>query len=1278
MSLQEERTILKQIHKLKLLQNQINEFMEYDRNIKSHKETMGQLRTSLKEQRSSIATLKTELSSVSMAVELGCDIGQLVGTKLECPPDSVGRVIGKKGKNLQQLMKTTNTNVDVEKTQVRLVGTLDSLEVAKTNLEKTITRTEQSIQASADLIKYLTSPKIALLQTLRDKHPDVWFQVHRNDTSILARGTPKDIESLQTELQQLELVRVEYALTTRESGLVVGKGGSNVARLVEQYQVSIDVEKTGDNQERQETSTTTIIGPINNVALVKTTIDTLMSENKEMEVLVPIHEYAKTVLLLQSGAGIQALQKKVNQDVDGFLPVNFTGPAVSIKGRAKYMENAERIVREEVQRVESQIRRVKMDPVAIPVIIGKKGEGIKELRDDTQVAIEVNRDTGEVAVCGLDEKEVESVQSKVEAVVASNQVRRISLDCESKEEFSNRYRGLLRSSDHKQVRDLVFILGDDDARQIVLRGEAAKLDEAKTIVEQFFIRNFTQELSVTDDDLTALLTGGKKSKIVDLANDTSVNLHTDRDRQVVIARGEKEKVAEAMKRIREYLYGSGDVVVRKIDLERSELMGAVIGRGGKTKMELQEKFPSLSILVPRGATTITLRGNATEARKCEVDIMKLVAAANVTRTRDLDEHQLQKLRKSGFNRRLGPLAKVAVTLSSEKSNITVRGTHSACEEALTLLKEEIEGVYETRMKINSLYSRLKAACSNPAHLSRIMQESSATVSINDETSSIVIHGTREQVQQAKESLLTYLGFLFGENIHRFACETQLLPIIATPSTIAEVSVLTGATMMVDKQIASVLVLSPDAEKVKAAVAILEDKARDSANLLFTLQLDESEDWIIAKIIGPKGSTIGKLRKSTGCDIQVASKERRVVVFGEDSDAVTKAGEAVNALVETVRKECVFVSLSEKHLPAFVGRAGSNITEFSKKHGVDVQIMKQRGNAVRITGDATKVTEAVDELNAWIDSRAAEQTDVQTKKVPARKVASVIGPKGAVIKSLRKDFKCRIELDSVEGIISVRDASEETVQALFAKIDEIVRGEEGESETKQLEQGQVPALIGTKGATITALQKEFGCKLDVDRDTAVLSIRGLSDDNREALFEKINSIVSREGENDEENLPVETKQLKADNVFAVIGARGAVINNLQREFRCKIDIDKATFVLSVRGGTAEAREALFAKIDRLIEGREDESADNEQKTVSNDKPIVEKENQPNKTTLRNKNQTPTDDNTINQPMQESDFPTLASFANPTIRTEQPAASGTAWSSIVSDPLHDPTLDLDLMD
>lgn len=779
-----------------------------------YQEEIAELRRDVGLLNSEISSIRLELSPVKTANELGCKVEELLGMKVALPEEKLGQVIGKQGKNLHQLRNAANVDIDIHRRpsgdnsgEVRIIGSMTSLDLALSNLEKVVSKVDETVTVSTSVVQYLTTKGITALSDLRQLHMDVRIDVQRNTNGIRISGIPADLESFKQDMMALaeSLDQQILSVSSKESALIVGKQGATVDSLVLSHQVAIDIQRSND-----ELSAITIIGPGGHVESALREVHEMLEANRDVERNIPIDKYMKQTLMMDSGKGIQEISQKVNEVINdktaGFVNVNFAdSEQIVVKGKSRIIDKAVETIEGELRRLDKDVVRISIDPSAIPGVIGKGGQGVKALRGDRAVNIEFDRETGQMILSGLSPVDLQAVVEEAKAIVAQNQVERIKLE-------SEQYKALIGDfirTKSKDVGALVHLNGDDERMEIVLRGTQSNIHAAIVIVKDFLDSNYIEELEVSEEDIKALLSGGKSSKIVDLSDECGVRLSCEKDRQVIFARGEKGKVVEALKKLRSFLFGGEGSRLAKIALD-SEVLGMIIGKGGKNKADLEAKYPALSIIVHRNDNVVSLRGPEGEVEKCRLDILKQVAAARVTHKVSVAAKIENELLQSKAHLRL--MNTIPVSISMDNGVITIRGSKPDVRDAAGAIDELVGKTYSVGYYLDmQLFRRVSDSWKDPASLQRIVKESGANVSIDTGKQAILFSGERKRVVTAKLKVLKFLDFLFANQYCRMDVSSPVLFSLGKAGLVADAVALSGATIILDRDLDAVLILPRSGE-----------------------------------------------------------------------------------------------------------------------------------------------------------------------------------------------------------------------------------------------------------------------------------------------------------------------------------------------------------------------------------------------------------------------------------------------------------------------------------
>ena len=260
--------------------------------------------------------------------------------------------------------------------------------------------------------------------------------------------------------------------------------------------------------------------------------------------------------------------------------------------------------------------------------------------------------------------------------------------------------------------------------------------------------------------------------------------------------------------------------------------------------------------------------------------------------------------------------------------------------------------------------------------------------------------------------------------------------VANAASLADVSALSGASVVLDRDLNSIQIQSSDPDKMTEAVKIIKSKIAEAEKLMFVIQLDKDEAWLIPAIIGKGGSQIKALGTDTGCRIDVSKQESTVTVIGDNKISVAKARQSLDAVIDKARREFVFVELPSEAISAFLGKGGSHIKEFSNEHGVEVERLRREPSKWKITGSEDSVLAAHIAVQEWINAWKQNHTDISIR-LEARFIPAVIGNKGSVINAIQKESGCRIDVDRDSSMLTVRGSTEDKRKEVIQKINDII-------------------------------------------------------------------------------------------------------------------------------------------------------------------------------------------------------------------------------------------------
>lgn len=984
--------------------------------------------------------MEAALVKVKLANKLGCETKELTTVQIECPQGKLGIVIGKNGSMIKQIMDSTKVTIDVNKenNMIDITGVGSSVANAAAEINKITRAIEEEFEVPDDLIRYIAT-KNDVISKLREEYNGVHLDVFRNNKKAVLRGAPERVEELKKTILGIEVVSKDRTLAGREFSILLGKKGATIDQLVSKHGVSIEV-----NRLNEEVATALITGPPNLVDATLGDIEELMNNNREVSENLSVDPILKRILLADAGNHIKALQNKVNlglKEAGGSCYLSLSKdridsdhPELSVKAKQSFISIAFELTESGMKELNALVVHLSVDPSIVPCFIGKGGETIKKLTQRKNTYVEVDRKTGKLSYGAATPEGFDEVHGEINELIANNQLLRVPAGPSL---IRVQFKELNRSKAKAELSQLAWVDVADDNSCLILRGKKEDLEKAKEIVEEFLANNHIDEVAVTEEDFEALLMGGRNSKIMKFSTELGVTLFADRSNYVVTIRGTPEKVIAAKKQLDRFLRGGDGHSVAKLSIT-DQVVGVIVGKGGKTRKELEEEYGGLSINISK-SNRVSIRGPEEKVAECRVRILKMVSSARVTQSLDVSEEQRKTLEKNGAIKRIIQQAPAHISIADGKA--TIRGFFYDVRDALCLLCEQLTGEYKSSIELDaSQLSKVQNAARDPSHFERMESSTNTKVAIDLAAGSIVTGGKRSNVRKAKDQIFGFLTFLLPGEIERVKITKPLYFTVGQAISLAEISAVVGGTSVyLDRDISSIIIRSSDVEKVKGALALVNQKIKDAEKLTYVLEVQPEEAWLLPLIIGKNGHRISSLQQTSGSQMDVSKESRTVTVTGDSEEKVETAREALSALVDKARRENAFIEIPEKSVAAFVGKGGSKIKEFSLQHEVDVQRMRKGPAQLKISGDENKVEAAKKAIEEWCQNWGESHTNVV---IPLEKsfIPVILGPKGETARLIQEEFGCKVDVDRQAMTIVIRGGNQEKRDNTVQKIQEIITTE----------------------------------------------------------------------------------------------------------------------------------------------------------------------------------------------------------------------------------------------
>ena len=491
MPLSQEKSLIRQIDGIKKSLRVHTQADQHQQTIYRKKAELAKARELLKTLNAQVAEMDKVLSKVDLAEKLNCTPADIVMCEIDCPIKLLQYVSGAGGSNVRAIESKCSVDISIDKVRakIRVQGSTSACTEAIRELEQYTCAVDTEITPNSDVFTYLLSRQSAPLNAIKESHPEVIIDVWANISRIKLRGHPNNVDAAKVAFESLAVTSQTRPLAgSREVHLVVGKTGEILRETSEKHMVIMDVTKGGSS----EKCTLRIIGLSPNVEEAMAEINFKLHANEQVQDHVMVDSLLKSELLSNSGAAIKEFQNSVSQVISGdgeaavaplvllqFEKNENQKNAVSkhklvIKASRTDIERVKSLVTKKIAHLETMILVVKIDSEMIPIIIGKGGSTISELRQEGQGALIETTPENTIKIYSTDEGTRNTIECKIDQIIAQNQVGHVEIDKNAI--------GILLGEPGKEVRETCKELGCDinvskDDTKVVIRGTAEKVSK---------------------------------------------------------------------------------------------------------------------------------------------------------------------------------------------------------------------------------------------------------------------------------------------------------------------------------------------------------------------------------------------------------------------------------------------------------------------------------------------------------------------------------------------------------------------------------------------------------------------------------------------------------------------------------------------------------------------------------------------------------------------------------------------------------------------------------
>ncbi|GMH93161.1 hypothetical protein TrST_g13740 [Triparma strigata] len=988
--------------------------------IDALKSQITDLRLSLPSKESAITELRKSVQKIRLAESLACPFSSLITTTVPCSTPNLSKVIGKGGSNIKKIENTCTVRCDVkgEEEVIEIVGSEESCDKARSLIESITLSETLTIPISPAVSGFLLDKtRSELLKEIRE-----WgVEVRIEKGGLEVRGIPSDLESFKEKFSSLDLIVSYMTLTNPSMGILIGKSGATIKRLSKSSGVQINVSRSKENDNVE------VIGKSMDVERCISEIEVLIIE---MEVITESEDLPlpiRNLLLLNSGEAIKRIQKTSGcyLKVSGSPKPEASNSKIDYKGLRAEVDSAKSLVLEEIKRYTSSEVIVNVSFDALPAVVGKGGQIVKQLRQAYGVVVDIDFDVGSVKVQSFDgDKRNEAVKA-IEEIKRVNHVTLVKVGGTVLPVLL----GAPGKGTRAKIMDEMKVRIDvvQESKDVKLRGEKEKVEEAEKVIAAFLEDNYMEVFQLSQEDVGVLVSGKESSINKILSAKHSVEIFLKREQNTLNIRGKKPGVTACLADLKKEIFGSDDIAVT--DLKIGDSKGTVIGKGGSQIKEF-EKTHSVRIQLLDSTSCIRVRGPPPNVAAALKAVTLLIANQKISVNVPVNESTLKNLGHKGqltkaiLNKNVTP----SVKTDSESGDkiLRLRGYADDVDEVKRMLDESAGKPLKVKVKMEGETLRKIGDVGMP-HWSRIKERCNVKLDIErGDSEGLVVSGKRVGVADALLQVYGYFGFSLSEEFGTFELDASTLARCFTPGDLVIIGDASGVKISKDYTTSQLLLFATSEssekgsceERLAKAKDLVSEKIGEWSKMNFVMNV---ERWCLSVLVGKKGATINGIRDEAGVEIDVDQSSSTVTIKASSSAAqegemsgeerINKAKSIIDKLIEDNRVYSEILDLPEDSQGTFIGKGGANIKAIQE--GLkDVSFdLIEGGTKVEIKGAEESVVAGRERVEAWREEFEAKNATLEMRVVS---VGILVGPKGETIRGLENENGVKIQVLKNDG------------------------------------------------------------------------------------------------------------------------------------------------------------------------------------------------------------------------------------------------------------------------
>jgi len=835
----------------------------------------------------------------------------------------------------------------------------------------------------------------------------------------------------KTVIQPEDLYRAEVEIHEDAAGTVIGKGGTNIARLQKDHMIAIDLEKSKGSGGAVKGL---LIGQKANVEKAKKEIEEISEAHSAEPIFVALDE--ETVKKID----VRKL-RQIQTDTGAYIQVGDSKDkkgsknGIQIRGLKPAMAKAEKEVRELVRIAKLPEIVMELDASLVGQLIGKEGAQLKRMQEEHKVTIDIKKGDKNVVTIKGEQKGANACKAEIDAFIAENYKTEKVFDVSAEVMLVLLQRVSVTIVPAQESSGANIKLAKE-SNKIRVHGNAVQMAAAVPKVEQL-IRDFGGEpivIAVGEAEVALFL--GKRSgeTLRKLQDETGAYIDFVKEESCVKIRGKSSDADKAKKAIETLLDAERNAIDIEVD---SDMIGTVIGKQGVRIIEMQKTF-NVTMDIDKSNTGIKVKGAKDAVAKAKAAIEKFLEEnKRDSVTIVVDPTILPMLIGKGGTVIAKLQADTGATIDINKgsNNLLIRGLVDAVAKA----KAEVENFIEERSGDSQFVEledeALKALIGKGgATIRKIQDDTKAYLDLDKEKKGVQIRGRTEAVAKAAAIVREMATTIANTISVSLGVDSKLVGRFIGKGG-------SGIAKLQEEYSVNIDVSKSDSKLTIRGLADPVNKAKDEiAALIEQYRREESEiaidPDIIGRFVGKGGSNVIQIQKEHGVTIDVDKKTNTVRIKGKE-DGVAAATAAISTFIEAYKAETSEMTVAKAHVLLL---DGNTLREIQKATSTLLDIVKEKA-LIKMRGKEENIVEAKAKIQAIIDANPLESSEME---IADELIGRFIGKNGSNIERMANETGALIEVDRTKNVILMTGTVVALEKASDAVVDFLTRA--GEDET----------------------------------------------------------------------------------------------------------------------------------------------------------------------------------------------------------------------------------------